>query len=98
MSSPDLQSFNGMVYHHHAQVGVFITTAMFTAPALKLAAEMGTRLIDGHQLTALFDQVNGIPPPPPPALLSASPVISPDGQFWWDGAAWQPVTAPEPSA
>jgi restriction system protein len=95
VGTPDLQSFNGMVFHHRAQVGVYITTATFTAPALKLASEMGTRLIDGYQLTALFDQVNGIappaPPPPPPA-----PVISPDGQSWWDGASWQPIAQSTP--
>lgn len=37
--------------------------------------------------------------------MGASPQLSPDGAYWWDGRAWQPVaqpvtppTAPEPSA
>ena len=98
VGTPDLQSFHGMVIHHHAQVGVYVTTASFTAPAITLAADMNTRLIDGQQLTALFDHVNGIAPPSPPAPASVGPIISPDGLSWWDGASWQPVTAPGPPA
>lgn len=50
-----------------------------------------------HQIPASKAVQAPIPHPPPP------PQISPDGRFWWDGAAWQPMagggnTPPVPPA
>jgi len=28
---------------------------------------------------------------PAPPAVSGSPVLSPDGRFWWDGNAWKPL-------
>jgi restriction system protein len=54
VSSPDIQSFIGMLsVHHKADAGIFVTTSEFTAPARELAKQHGLRLIDGTLLGRL---------------------------------------------
>lgn len=52
VSSPEVQAFIGMVrVHHHAQVGLYVTTSSFTDPARALAREHGIMLVDGATLS-----------------------------------------------
>lgn len=51
VGSAEIQTFLGMLtIHHHADLGIFVTTASFTAPARQLAAAHGLLLFDGAAL------------------------------------------------
>lgn len=53
VTSPEMQQFIGMIYaHHHADYGIYVTTATFTRPATALAHQHGIRLLDGDALAA----------------------------------------------
>jgi restriction endonuclease Mrr len=54
VGSPAIQTFFGMMIHHEAQIGVFVTTSTFSQPATFLAAQRGIRLIDGNQFISLL--------------------------------------------
>jgi hypothetical protein len=45
-----------------------------------------------HQARQSFrnDQATASQPTATPTAIAA-PILSPDGNFWWDGAAWQPM-------
>ena len=55
VGSPAIQSFLGMVVHHGAERGIFVTTSGYTAPAINLAknAAVPIILIDGSEITRL---------------------------------------------
>jgi ribose transport system ATP-binding protein len=54
ITSPDIQLFFGMIVHHGARAGVYVTTSSFTKSALDLANARDIRTIDGQTLAALF--------------------------------------------
>jgi restriction system protein len=57
VGSPEIQQFIGMVtIHHHANVGIFVTTSTFTQPARALAKQHGVTLLDGPHLEWLVQQ------------------------------------------
>src|SRR6266851_3697207 len=55
VSSPEIQKFAGMVYvYHKADKGIFITTSLFTGPAIELGKTLHIELIDGEKLCQFF--------------------------------------------
>ncbi|HEY7975410.1 MAG TPA: restriction endonuclease, partial [Ktedonobacterales bacterium] len=55
VTSPEMQTFIGMIYtHHHAGYGIFVTTSSFTQPASALARQHNIRLLDGAALASLW--------------------------------------------
>jgi restriction endonuclease Mrr len=57
VGSPEIQKFIGMVrVHHHAQVGIFVTTSTYTHPARTLAKQHHFMLLDGPYLERLIQQ------------------------------------------
>ncbi|HEY7124538.1 MAG TPA: restriction endonuclease [Ktedonobacterales bacterium] len=57
VGSPDIQKFIGMVrVHHHAEVGIFVTTSTYTHPARTLAKQHNFMLLDGPYLEGLVQQ------------------------------------------
>lgn len=70
VGSSEIQMFLGMLtIHHHADLGIFVTTAGFTAPARQLAAAHGLLLFDGAALLA--------PPRTRPATHPRTTVVTP---------------------
>jgi len=59
ITSPDIQKFYGMVIHHNASKGIFVTTSSYTQPARNLARSRDIELIDG---TRILSYVNGTDP------------------------------------
>lgn len=55
IGSPAIQSFLGMVVHHGAERGIFVTTSVYTEPAIALArdAAVPITLIDGPEISRL---------------------------------------------
>lgn len=89
VGSPELQKFVGMVHaYHRAHYGIFVTTSTFSQPAIGLARAAQIVLWDAHYLAHLMAvQARQAAQ----ATLEAGPPVSPDGQFWWDGAQWRPT-------
>ncbi len=57
VGSPEIQKFIGMVrVHHHAEVGIFVTTSTYTRPARTLARQHNFMLLDGPYLEGLVQQ------------------------------------------
>ncbi len=54
IGSPAIQTFFGMVAHHGAHRGLYVTTSGFTEPARLLATQRDIDLIDGPALVQLF--------------------------------------------
>ena len=55
VGSKEMQTFIGMLtIHHHADYGLYVTTAGFTGPAIALARQHGITLVDGAMLTAML--------------------------------------------
>lgn len=55
IGSPEIQKFIGMMsVHHHASMGIFVTTSTFTQPACALARQHPIQLIDGEQLDGML--------------------------------------------
>lgn len=54
VTSPNIQQFFGMLVHHGAHFGLYVTTSGFTKSAADLAAARDIRTIDGAELAALF--------------------------------------------
>lgn len=53
VTSPEMQTFIGMIYvHHHADYGLYVTTSTFTRAARTLAEQTGVSLITGVDLAA----------------------------------------------
>jgi hypothetical protein len=64
VGSPEIQQFIGMVtIHHHAKVGIFVTTSTYTQPARTLAKKHGVTLLDGPYLEWLINQPHLQPQP-----------------------------------
>ena len=59
IGSPAIQSFFGMVAHHGAHRGLYVTTSAFTVPARTLAEQRDIDLTDGQELVKLI-----VPPGP----------------------------------
>lgn len=61
VGSPAIQSFLGMIVHHGAERGIFVTTSDYTAPAIDLArdATVPITLIDGREITRLTAHARG---------------------------------------
>ncbi len=60
INSPDIQTFIGMaLVHHQAELGIFVTTAEFTAPAIELAGHHPIDLWDGKFLAATLAKIHG---------------------------------------
>lgn len=55
IGSPAIQSFLGMIVHHGAERGIFVTTSGYTEPAMSLArnAAVPITLIDGAEIIRL---------------------------------------------
>jgi HJR/Mrr/RecB family endonuclease len=55
VGSPAIQTFLGMVVHHGAERGIFVTTSDYTAPAIALAgnATVPITLVDGPEIIRL---------------------------------------------
>lgn len=55
VGSPAIQTFLGMVVHHGAERGIFVTTSGYTAPAIALAgnATVPITLVDGPEIIRL---------------------------------------------
>jgi restriction system protein len=51
VGSPDMQLFVGMLHHHGASNGMYVTTSSFTKSAQDLARQYRITLIDGAQLS-----------------------------------------------
>ena len=61
VSSPEIQKFAGMVYvYHKADKGIFITTSLFTGPAIELGKTLHIELIDGKMLCQYFLRVGQV--------------------------------------
>lgn len=55
VSSPEVQKFADMVYaYHKADKGIFITTSLFTEPAIELGKTLHIELINGEMLCQYF--------------------------------------------
>lgn len=57
VGSPAIQTFFGMMVHHQAQRGLFVTTSTFTQPAINLANARGIMLIDGNRLVGIVQGI-----------------------------------------
>jgi hypothetical protein len=69
VTSPNIAQFFGMMVHHGARHGMYVTTSSFTRAGLQLATTRDIRTMDGAQLAAHFaahPEVLGIPKPDPP--------------------------------
>ncbi len=58
ISSPDIQKFFGMMVHHNAGRGIFVTTSTYTRPARELALARNIELIEGAQLEHYLNEQN----------------------------------------
>lgn len=59
ISSPDIQTFIGMVsVHHRVPRGIFVTTAEFSGPAMDLAKQHPITLWDGRHLSATLASIH----------------------------------------
>lgn len=58
IGSPEIQIFNGMMVHHGAARGVFITTSSFTEPARMLARDRDIELVSGEEMSDYYGAVN----------------------------------------
>jgi hypothetical protein len=54
VTSPNIQQFFGMLVHHGARHGVYVTTSSFTKGAFDLAATRDIRTVAGTELASLF--------------------------------------------
>ena len=66
VTSPDIQTFFGMMVHHGARQGIYVTTSTFTQSATDLAAARDIRTIDGAQLAALIASITDVLESPEP--------------------------------
>ncbi len=57
VGSPAIQTFFGMLAHHGAERGIFVTTSDYTPAARKLAGERDIELIDGQRIGSYYAQV-----------------------------------------
>jgi restriction system protein len=61
VGSPHIQTFIGMLsVHHQADHGIYVTTSEFSRPAQQLAQRHRISLIDGAELSRLFQRVSAI--------------------------------------
>jgi DNA-binding beta-propeller fold protein YncE len=60
VTSPNIQQFFGMLVHHGARQGIYITTSTFTKSAFDLAAARDIRTIEGTELAVLFAAYPGL--------------------------------------
>ncbi len=60
VTSPDIQTFFGMMVKHAARQGIYVTTSTFTRGAFDLAADRDIRAIDGAEVGDLFAQHPGV--------------------------------------
>src|SRR6266571_6074363 len=89
----------GTVHATGATKGVLVTTSGFGPEARAFAQDKPLELIDGLQLNALLRQYNLVAAQSESALSTVGvaemgqtmPPISPDGQYYWDGTAWQSI-------
>ena len=59
IGSPDIQTFIGMItVHHGADRGLFVTTSLFSKPAIDLAQRHGIQLIDGPTIARMLSTMN----------------------------------------
>jgi restriction system protein len=84
----------GTVHASGATKGVLVTTSGFGPESREFAQGKPLELIDGVQLDVLLRQYGlaGTPSEGAPSaneLREAAPLVSPDGQYYWDGVAWQ---------
>ena len=68
VGSADMQRFVGMIPHHGASSGMYVTTSSFTKAAQDLARQYRITLIDGPQLSRMVGSLSLVPVP------SADPV------------------------
>ena len=89
----------GTVHATGATKGVLVTTSGFGPEARAFAQDKPLELIDGLQLNALLRQYSLVAAQSESALSTVGvaemgqtmPPISPDGQYYWDGTAWQSI-------
>lgn len=58
ISSPDIQKFFGMMVHHNAGRGIFVTTSTYTRPARELALARNIELIEGAHFEHYLNEQN----------------------------------------
>ena len=77
VTSPNIANFFGMMVHHGARQGIYVTTSGFTRAGLELANTRDIKTIDGAQLAAHFaahPEALGIHnPDPPPRPIESRP-------------------------
>jgi restriction system protein len=84
----------GSVHATGAMKGVLITTSGFGPESHQFVEGKPLELIDGSQLDRLLRQhqlASAAVSPKDNDLQTVSRLVSPDGQFFWDGAAWLPM-------
>ena len=54
ITAPNIMQFFGMMVHHGARQGIYVTTSTFTKSAFDLTAKRDIRTIDGAGIAALF--------------------------------------------
>lgn len=88
----------GTLHASGASKGVLITTSGFGPESRQFAQGKPLELIDGVQLDSLLRSYGlaGAMSQPPDSLPELEmtpglPQVSPDGRYYWDGAAWQPI-------
>jgi hypothetical protein len=72
VTSPDMQSFFGMMVQRAARQGIYVTTSTFTRGAIALAADRDIQAIDDTGVAALFAQH--------PAVLGLGPLSGQQGR------------------
>ena len=78
VGSPEVQKFIGMgTVHHYANRLIFVTTADFTQPAIRLASEHGIELVGGRQLVGWARRIPSLSSP----TASAEPLPEPEPEL-----------------
>src|SRR5947199_2417416 len=89
----------GTVHATGATKGVLIATSGFGPESRQFVQGKPLELVDGIELDVLLQQYElaGVMSQAPRTqsmseLQQEAPPISPDGRYYWDGAAWQVIT------
>lgn len=91
----------GTVQNEGASKGILVTTSGYGKASHDFASGKPLELLDGSNLLALLLDHAGLEAkievpetwvdPASDGPVASAPLLSPDGQFRWDGSAWQPL-------
>ena len=91
----------GTVQNEGASKGILVTTSGYGKASHDFASGKPLELLDGSNLLALLLDHAGLEAkievpetwvdPATDGVEASGPLLSPDGQFRWDGSAWQPL-------